>query len=61
MFDELDQLLASDAFTKEKAESTIKLKEGERREVCILIGAMKRFMILSERIDRPILLNIEVL
>ncbi len=51
MFDELDQLLASDAFTKKEAKSTLKLKEGERREVCILFADVKGFTALSERLD----------
>jgi len=51
MFDELDQLLASDAFAKGKAKSTLKLKEGERREVCILFADVKGFTTLSERLD----------
>jgi len=49
MFDELDQLLASDTFAKGKAKSTLKLKEGERREVCILFADVKGFTELSNK------------
>jgi len=58
MFDELDQLLASDTFAKGKTKSTLKLKEGERREVCILFADVKGFMELSEKLDHEEVHNI---
>ena len=58
MFEELDQFLASDTFAKGKAKSTLKLKEGERREVCILFADVKGFTDLSEKLDHEEVQNL---
>ena len=51
MFEELDQLIASDIFTRKAPVTCLPLKEGERREVCILFADVKGFTDLSEQLD----------
>jgi len=58
MFDELDQLLAQDKFLQKKTKSTLKLKEGERRDVCVLFADIRGFTKLSENLDHEAVQNI---
>ncbi|MBM3327385.1 MAG: hypothetical protein FJY65_10525, partial [Calditrichaeota bacterium] len=58
MFESLDHLLHSDPFLASKARPTLHLKEGERREVCILFADCHGFTALSERLDHEVVHNL---
>jgi tetratricopeptide (TPR) repeat protein/class 3 adenylate cyclase len=54
MFDDLDHLIHTDPFAKSTAHPSLRLKEGERREVCILFADCHGFTALSERLDHEV-------
>ena len=54
MFDDLDHLILSDPFAKSSHQPALQLKEGERREVCILFADCHGFTALSEHLDHEV-------
>ncbi len=54
MFDDLDKLIHTDPFAKTTSHPALHLKEGERREVCILFADCHGFTALSERLDHEV-------
>jgi len=51
MFDEIDDLLKTDSFTKSSDIKKIKLHDGERREVSIMFLNIIGFDVISEKLD----------